>query len=250
MTEDNEHKQSNDELDAYLRGGHAVSKAYEELEKVSSPKDLDERILAKSRESVASDLAGRDSWSYRPYAAAATVFLCLSVTFMFINEPGVPVPSDLQSSNESLRSIPVTLQQGAQGAQGIQEAQERQERFSPAVQTLELDSLADSAISADAVREQVPESTAAQLQLFSDENTNAVVPELRANAAQDQLEEISLTGARLDETANFREDQESWLQEIARLRSEGEADNAQREAGLFLESYPGTDIEAALAELE
>jgi hypothetical protein len=144
----------------------------------------------------------------------------------------------------------VTLQQGAQGAQGIQEAQERQERFSPAVQTLELDSLADSAISADAVREQVPESTAAQLQLFSDENTNAVVPELRANAAQDQLEEISLTGARLDETANFREDQESWLQEIARLRSEGEADNAQREAGLFLESYPGTDIEAALAELE
>lgn len=288
MTDNNEHKPSDDELNDFLGGRHAVSAAYQDLEKVSSPKELDERILARSREDLARHPAATSIWSYRSYAAAATIFLCLSLTFMFVNDPNIPSPADLQSPAEVRRVlIPVTQEQEAgspvpaESTAGLEfaeadandaleplRANENSNQQAPA-QARNLGELIDLVEEARLSEqegvaivnraESTATANAATIAPTALESADAVLAEDVAIgntqqssefADEDALEEIVVTGARIADLNSYRNDQQSWLEEIARLRAEDETESALEEEALFRGNYPDTDLEAALAALE
>ncbi len=83
-----------------------------------------------------------------------------------------------------------------------------------------------------------------------------------ADVAGGQLEEIRVTGARIQsdtEVVPYRQTREDWLMEILALREEalGEAElleelNGQlvEEVELFLQTYPDFDLNAELQALE
>ena len=328
MTDNDKHKLSDDELDAYMDGSHAVSRAFQDLEKASPPPELDARILARARASVDQKPGIRKDVFIRPYAAAATVFVCLGITFLLINNPEVPTPADLRSSEERFeRTIPVTMPQESPQAPAAEEnrtsnavaenlgdntrqantavdtdvgaandvepersanpgnlldlVQERvinESAEPPATQRQRLNvdnptaSTADqvpvtnasqarreAGVSADAGAANVANFVTEALEEINVTGNSAASTAGNGNAAgaaqvvnqtAESLEEIVVTGSRIEVDTDFRNDRENWLREIARLREAGDTVGTREEEILFLDSYPGTDIDAALAELE
>jgi hypothetical protein len=269
MTDNDNHKLSDDELGAYLDGKHAVSRAFGELDKASPPRELDARILARARESVAREPVFKEAVFSRPYATAATVFLFLGITFLFLNDSSVPISPDIRSQNTegNLRAVTVTLEQEqevepaalvprreADAATVIADTLEAP-RAQAAAATAGERARADNEVNAitlsqnleDASRE--VQTTATQLRPPENSVIEPEAQDFSETANEGALEEITVTGSRILSPQSYRADREDWLREIARLRSEGATDSASQEEALFLESYPDTDIEAALAEL-
>ena len=270
MTDNDDHKLSDDELDAWLAGRDPVAQAYSELDKPAPPRELDERILARARESANKKPDFSKDVFIRPYATAATVLLCLTIAFLLLNDTGRPTPADIRSPVGPLERAVQIAPREPPGA----ETGEAAEALAPQQQPLEFDTAtADSAA-------RMPAINVNQVRRQADDNADAGVN--IANAVEDALEEIAVTGNRLrsadtngtaagtapvaDRTAEsreeirvtgnfiegdtgFRANRESWLQEIARLREAGDLDRAGEEANLFRERYPDADLEAELAAL-
>lgn len=272
MTDNHNHKLSDDELEAFLDGRHAVSQAHAELDKVSPPRELDARILARARAAVgksgARESVFKEPIFSRPYATAATVFLCLGITFLFLNDPSVPVPADFPAQNPEAiqRAVQVTLEQEPEQeqAQAPTRAPLAPAREADAVtvspDTPEEEVVRQSVTAGERVAEDVAESTenagnstgaAAPGRTESPDNLLNLVEVRRLGAGNEQqARSLASTAVIANSLFTYRSDREDWLQEIARLRAEGATDSASEEETLFLERYPGTDIEAALEALE
>jgi len=248
MTDNDNHKLSDEQLADYLAGKDTVSGAHRELEDVSSPSHLDERILARARESVAGQKPTRNDVFIRPYATAATVFLCLTISFLYLNNSDVPGTGALRSPEDTTaRLVEGALEEQAPAAPGAESA-------------------ARSRVASEADTQRAVASTSNIIATGADSNATANEATADQDASLDQLldlvEERQLSqseqqgitfAARLqvaEPELSYRENREDWLEEIARLRETGEIDSAAEEAVLFLEAYPETDLEAALRALE
>lgn len=274
MTDETENRLSDEELDNYLTGRHGVSDVYSALEKETSPASLDDRILAHARESIAETRAGSPAqhsrtgkdWHYRPYAIAASLFLCLSVAFMFVDRapdtrPGTFAGSPADFSAESVAESP--------------DESAPQPVRAPAVST-------DSALEEISVRpgaarvqaEQVIVADREQAKTESGVSGNAASAAGISTATQGgnrarSLEELLelVEEARLQERreppqaisgglANpvvppaYRNNPEDWLVEIQRLLDSGEPEQAQAESELLLDRYPDIDPAQALLEAQ
>lgn len=282
MTDNNEHKLSDEELDAFLEGRHPVSQAYEDLDQVNSPAHLDERILTRARDSVANQKPVRKDVFIRPYATAATVFLCLAITFLYINEPGIPVPTGIQEADFTPQrsvSIPVDDDQA--------KAQDQAQDQDAAPVQLQRQAIENPTANANAPAPTTQPAPATQARERAEESANGagatatpdraaevqplldLVEERRLDEAdQDNtaeasqsagfsaetddnaLEEITVTGSRILAEPDYRGARDSWLREIARLREAGDSETALEEETLFLARYPDTDIDSALEALD
>ena len=245
MKDKDDHKLSDDELADYLAGRDAASASYRLLDQETPPPALDARILARARESVENSKPdfSRDVF-IRPYATAATVLVCLGITFLLVNQPDMPSPADTGIQAERLQRAAEPQQQVAESASELDAIAEQAQAptEAPARQRQELTNATASTAAAPALN-------ANQELRLADAAADTVVQDFAAGAAVSaELEEIVVSAAQLA-PADFRNDREAWLQEIARLRETGDTGAAETEANLFLARYPDADLEAELAAL-
>ena len=260
MTDNDKHTLSDEELDAYLDGRHEVSAAHQAMEKTGSPPALDEKILAHARESVAGSVRSKGDIDrfYRPYAVAATVCLCVTIAFMLLNEPPPSGSAALDEVGASMRpAAQRVLEEEAGQAQPALQRQAASEPQSPAAITsnaagLEADAVVRAGDGDAAAELRAPDqlqTLATQAQESAGEAVAADGDSPARSAQGFAAESVSLAGAR-QETPAYRNERQAWLLEIQRLRQAGDDARAETESGLFLASYPDTNLEQALQDLQ
>jgi len=255
MTND-EHRLSDEELDDLLKGEHTVSGAYRSLDQVTTPKALDERILARARASVKPAPKRDIDFYYRPYAVAATVFLCFTIIFMFVNDEPVSPADELRAE----KSSEVQDSPGPRVTRAVPEAPlapEQEESVREIVSTFaNLRALESDNGPASAAEEASGDEAAAQGAATLADLLD-LVQEARLTSAQqaeneDQRvppRERTFMNMNAVDPAVYRANRNLWLMQISRLRERGSLEQAATEVELFLETYPDTDIDAAIEAL-
>ena len=169
MTDNDKHKLSDEELEAYLEGRHEVSGAYQALEKTGSPEALDAKILARAKEGAAETKRSRGDIDhyYRPYAVAATVFLCVTIALMLVRNPPPGSGDALDESRVVQPQTAPTVAEQAPAASEAPAAAERQADLQAAGEAAEPQpAFAPAADVGNVANREAParESTAGQLQ--------------------------------------------------------------------------------------
>ncbi len=233
------------ELQDYLNGSDKVSATYQSLQAGQVLQDekpsaaLDEAILQAARESVAGSSTQRKGIPLQAYSIAASVCVAILAVSLFLNNETELTGTDFEALSIQVEDD-VTAAQNNENISLVIEALEINARRaeSPAPQ-LEADRLEATALSSAA--ELRIETTAAQAESAADLGSQEELLELAIVAESEELLLLPL---------EYRQSVEAWLLEIQRLSDIGNETELAVERRLFSESYPNTDIDSALIEIQ
>jgi hypothetical protein len=268
------------DLERYLRGDDAVSRAYSELKAERPSPALDQAVLARARDALRSTGSARPARSQNwPLltALAATVLLSFGLVMRLALEPESQVPP-ASPAQDAVSTLP---NQSAPAAESKEMASPEPPASMPYGGTARDQDAAASSIEeqrprieaeiratakqAPAVPEPVPppaaspayaQSAPAESGARSDSQASAPLRQertsepaaaerdlLRAQKAQAPAAGISSNrepAALADEQVILTP--EAWLEDIARLRAAGETEAADRELQRFRNAYPDYDM--------
>jgi hypothetical protein len=242
-----------------------VSASYRELGAEEPPRGLDEAILAASRRAASAHPAplvaptGRRAW-FVPLAAAAVLVLAVSLTLHMQFEQkggeGVSVPAERAKEvvsapqQKAAESQPPEREQAPTAPRAEAPARSVAEAGAPkALQRREPMPFTEDSAAQRSKREAVPESEVAKREasVAASAPAPAAVAPAAPAAARPALERSSAEtlAKRADAVA---ETPEKELERIARLRSEGRHEEADKALAEFRKRYPEFQIPAPMLE--
>ena len=241
MSKSNKPTISDKELDDFFEDKHRVSDAHQNLGDASSPKALDDKILAMAKDRI-SQPEKQPGFNRRPHAIAASVLICITVGLFTLDRqsPVMDLMNQKASDSNTGNTVDVELFDSAEvssleaaTAKVRGRAAEEQEAMASEPGRFNLD---------EAVAPQLRQENSDSISVDRDENTT---PGPGATAVN-----MNQAGARVEQgDTEYRNNQTSWITEINRLHIEREFEQANYESDLFRQAYPQTDLEEALERL-
>ena len=198
------------------RDNERVSKAYRDIASERPAAHLDARILKDARAAATPRYAHLRAWT-RPLAWAATIGLSLAIVLQVTEQPIVEAPTAMQPASD------VVLESAEEKRQDLDITQQMRKE-SPAW---------------TAKPERVEESLAPNMEMLREAENLGPVKASRAQSAAEPAAATALADANTafcDEEA--RASAESWLECIAKLEDEQNAEAAKLEREAFNAVYP------------
>ena len=233
-----------------------VTRSYERLKEVQPPDSLDRRILAvageeadRKRTQDHSDRIGWTVWGYR-FAAAATIFLTVSVTLRMLTGSGdgeMPAPGSIQSET-TLSPAPALSSEAPSQKRADNALMMRAEEQAP--QGMSAMSAPESDADVPDGREVVQTKVFRQRDESASAETESGTAEIASfladgqAAPQDALSEPAASHEHQENLpAAMRQKPDEWLAAIDGLLDDGQTQWARREIALFRERWPDLELD-------